>query len=57
MFKNIDWKGLLKAILKAALPFFLGGAIGVKAAVARSKRRDLKLKPPRSTRLGSPPSS
>lgn len=31
MFKNIDWKGLLKAILKAALPFLLGGAIGVTA--------------------------
>ena len=32
MFKNINWKGLLKAILKAALPFFLGGAIGVTAS-------------------------
>ena len=30
--QNIDWKGLLKAILKAALPFFLGGAIGVTAS-------------------------
>ena len=29
MFLNIDWKGLLKAILKAALPFLLSGAIGV----------------------------
>lgn len=24
MFKNIDWKGLLKAVLKAALPFLFG---------------------------------
>ena len=32
MFKNIDWKGLLKAMLKAALPFLLGGAIGVTAS-------------------------
>ena len=32
MFLNIDWKGLLKAILKAALPFFIGGAIGVTAS-------------------------
>ena len=32
MFKNIDWKGLLKAILKAALPFLLGWAIGVTAS-------------------------
>ena len=32
MFLNIDWKGLLKAILKAALPFLLGGAIGVTAS-------------------------
>ena len=27
MFKNIDWLGLLKAIARAALPFF-SGAIG-----------------------------
>jgi len=32
MFKNIDWEGLLKAILKAARPFFIGGAIGVTAS-------------------------
>ncbi len=32
MFKNINWKDLLKAILKAALPFLLGGAIGVTAS-------------------------
>ncbi len=32
MFFNIDWRGLLKAILKAALPFLLGGAIGVTAS-------------------------
>ena len=31
MFKDIDWKGLLEAMLKAALPFFIGGAIGVTA--------------------------
>ena len=29
---KIDWKGLLKAMLKAALPFFVGGAIGVTAS-------------------------
>ena len=29
---KIDWKGLLKAMLKAALPFLLGGAIGVTAS-------------------------
>ena len=27
MFKNIDWFGLLKAIARAALPFF-SGAVG-----------------------------
>ena len=32
MFLNIDWKGLLKAMLKAALPFLFGGAIGVAAS-------------------------
>ena len=32
MFLNIDWKGLLKAILKAALPVLFGGAIGVAAS-------------------------
>ena len=32
MFFNIDWRGLFKAILKAALPFLLGGAIGVTAS-------------------------
>ena len=29
---KIDWKGLLKAMLKAALPFLFGGAIGVTAS-------------------------
>ena len=29
---KINWKGLLKAMLKAALPFFVGGAIGVTAS-------------------------
>ncbi len=32
MFLNINWRGLFKAILKAALPFLLGGAIGVTAS-------------------------
>ena len=26
---NIDWRGLLKAVLKAALPFFAGGLGGL----------------------------
>ena len=26
---KINWKGLLKAILKAVFPFLIGGAIGV----------------------------
>ena len=29
---KIDWKGLLKAMLKAALPFLLGGAVDVTAS-------------------------
>jgi hypothetical protein len=58
MFKNIDWKGLLKAMLKAALPFLLGGAIGVTASSCSSlQTRELKLKPPRSTPSGYLPSS
>ena len=32
MFMNIDWKGLVKAILKAALPFLFGGAVGIAAS-------------------------